>query len=485
MITLKNLHRRTFLRGMLQGSAVVVALPLLDVLLDPHGEALAKPGPDVSAKGGSSDGLPLVFGTWYWPLGLQLGLWAPQEVAAKAAAAMDPSKLFRGVRTVDNKVVPVYYTTNDELAPLAPIMGKFNIFSGTQVLMDGKTIIVHYSSVQAQYTGTISTGETPDTYGRSLDQDIAAFFGTAGVVFPSITVTGDGVSRATWSSPGPSTGMNPPEVSPLALYTKMFGPSYVDPNAATFHPNPSVMVRDSVLSGVADDRQRLMRILPATDRARLDAYFSSLRDLEHQLHAELQKPKPLLACTKPAAPRDQVGSDIKDVQQTSHLFAQLQAHAFSCGLTRVWNTSLTIQQPPVHVAGDPVGNHEHTHEDPVDAKLQYQPKVKWFADQYMGMLTDLVQTLDSIKEGKGTLLDRALIMGVTDHGCARQHSVTQMPLFTAGFANGRVRNGLHVPAPGDTVCRLGLTCQQAVGMPVGSWGTESNNTSKPFSEILV
>ena len=45
MMTLKDLHRRTFLRGVLQGSAVVVALPLLDVFLDPHGESVAKPLP--------------------------------------------------------------------------------------------------------------------------------------------------------------------------------------------------------------------------------------------------------------------------------------------------------------------------------------------------------------------------------------------------------------------------------------------------------
>lgn len=456
MRTLKNLQRRTFLRGMVQGSAVVVALPLLDVFLDSHGEAIAKVHPEAKA----GEGLPTCFGTWYWPLGLSPGLWAPQETGAN-------------------------FKLNEHLQALAPIEGKFNIFSGTQVLMDGKTIIVHYSPVQAQYSGIVSTEQSPSSYGRSLDQNVAAYFGSTGVVVPSVTVTCDGNSRGTWSSPGPSTGMNPPETSPLALYTKLFGPSYVDPNAAVFRPNPTVMVRHSVLSGITDDRQRLMKLLPATDRARLDAYFTSVRDLENQLNAQLEKPKPLPACTKPDAPQEHVSTDIADVARNHHLFVQLQAHAFSCGLTRVWNTAATNQQPPVHKAGDPVGNHEHTHEDPMDQKLQYQPTVKWFCDQYLGMFADLVKTLDSVKEGNGTLLDRVLIMGVTDHGSARQHSVTQLPLLTAGFANGRVRNGVHVVAHGDTACRLGLTCQQAVGVPIGSWGSGSNNTSKPFSEILV
>jgi Protein of unknown function (DUF1552) len=364
-------------------------------------------------------------------------------------------------------------------------MGKFNIYSGTQANMDGKTNIVHFSSVQAQYTGLVSIEESPSSYGRSLDQDVASFFGNAGVLFPSITITSDGNARGSWTSPGPATGMNPPETSPLALYTKLFGPSFIDPNAAVFKPNPTIMVRDSLLSGISEQRQSLMKLLPASDRARLDAYFTSLRDLENQLHAELQKPKPLPACTKPEAPKEHVSTDIVDVAKTHHLFAQLQAHAFSCGLTRVWNTAVTNQQPPVHKAGDPVGNHEHTHEDPLDPKRGYQPTVKWFADQYMGMFTDLVQTLDSVKEGQGTLLDRVLIMGVTDHGSARQHSLTELPQLSAGFANGRVRNGFHVPAPGETACRLGFTVQKAVGMPIGSWGTESNATSKPFTEVLV
>lgn len=459
MRTLKNLHRRSFLRGAVRGSAVIVALPLLDIFLDAHGEAIAKTGSDGSDVKDSA-GLPICFGTWYWPLGLSFGLWEPKETGAN-------------------------FKLNEHLQALAPILGKFNVFSGTQVMMDGKTIIVHYSSVQAQYCGVVSTEQSPASYGRSLDQNVAAFFGNAGVVFPSITVTADGNSKASWSSPGPSTGMNPPELSALGLYTKMFGPSYVDPNAATFHPNPTVMVQHSVLSGISEDRQRLMKLLPASDRARLDAYFTSLRDVENQLYSELQKPKPLPSCTKPDAPQEHVSTDIADVGRTHHLLAELQAHAFSCGLTRVWNMSVTNQQPPIHKAGDPVGNHEHTHEDPMDQKLQYQPTVKWFCDQYLNMFTDLVKILDSVKEGRGTLLDRVLIMGVSDHGSARQHSVTEMPMFTAGFANGRVRNGLHVAARGDTACRLGLTCQQAVGMPIGSWGSDSNTTSKPFAEILV
>lgn len=162
---------------------------------------------------------------------------------------------------------------------------------------------------------------------RSLDQDVLAYFGTGGVVFPSISVTGDVNPRGTWSSPGKATGMNPPEVSPLALYTRLFGPSFVDPNAAEFKPNATVLVQHSVLSGIKDQRQRLAKLLHAADRDRLDAYFTSVRDLENQLNAQLQKPKPLRACSKPEAPADHVSTEIGDVGRE-----QLElATASACG----------------------------------------------------------------------------------------------------------------------------------------------------------
>jgi hypothetical protein len=35
------------------------------------------------------------------------------------------------------------------------------------------------------------------------------------------------------------------------------------------------------------------------------------------------------------------------------------------------------------------------------------------------------------------------------------------------------------------VARVGLTVQQAMGLSLDRWGTESNMTNKPISEIMV
>ena len=50
-----RLSRRTVLRGMLGGAGVALGLPLLDVMLDERGEALANGSP-----------LPTRFGLWWW-----------------------------------------------------------------------------------------------------------------------------------------------------------------------------------------------------------------------------------------------------------------------------------------------------------------------------------------------------------------------------------------------------------------------------------
>ena len=66
------------------------------------------------------------------------------------------------------------------------------------------------------------------------------------------------IASATWSARG-ANGMNPSEISPIALYTRIFGPEFKDPNAAHFVPDPDVMLRHSVLSGVTEQREAWMR----------------------------------------------------------------------------------------------------------------------------------------------------------------------------------------------------------------------------------
>ena len=70
LIRTEPLTRRRVLRGMLNGGAVAVALPLLDCFLNESGTAFAS----------TNAPLPTRFGTWFWGLGMNKTAFIPKIV---------------------------------------------------------------------------------------------------------------------------------------------------------------------------------------------------------------------------------------------------------------------------------------------------------------------------------------------------------------------------------------------------------------------
>ena len=201
---------------------------------------------------------------------------------------------------------------------------------------------------------------------------------------------------------------------------------------ADFKADPAVMVRHSVLSAVTEQRKRLMSAVSASDRQRLDEYFSSVRDLEQKLAFELDRPAPLPACTVPGEGSEDIGSLVEQVERTHRQFAQLLAHALACGQTRIFNLTMGSAFSRLRRPGEVNAYHALTHEEPIDPELGYQPTCKWLGERMMDFFRELVQTLDGIREGEGTLLDRTVVFAFTDHGEARMHSMKRYPILTAG-----------------------------------------------------
>ena len=448
MSAIKNLSRRKVLRGMMGGAAVTVGLPLLECFLNENGTAYADTG----------KALTPCFGTWFFGLGLTPKLWVPKQTGNK-------------------------YTLPDHIGVLAPLQAKMNLYGGMQVFLDGKVNQNHISGAQCQMTGIVT--RTGTEYNTSFDTLIADHIGKRSR-FRSLEVDCMGDRRGSWSARG-DNGKSPAEISPVALYQRIFGPEFRDPNAANFVPDPAVMLRHSVLSAVTEQRQELTQQVSAWDRARLDEYFSSVRDLEQKLQVELEKPAPLPACTVPQKEEEpDIGQLIDQVSKANRQFAQLIAHALACGQTQVFNVSRGSSLSPLRERGQTSGYHQMTHEEPIDPTLGYQVKCKWYAEQQMAMLRDFVQTLDSIREGDGTLLDRTVVYAFTDHGEARLHSMKDYMAFTFGSGAGRMKTGYYLADEGGAATRVGLTIMQAFGLPNSdAWGTETNHVVKPFGEVLV
>ena len=447
------IDRRLFLRGMLNGAAVCVGLPFLDRFLNGNGTAFAN-----GAR------LPVRFGTYFWGLGL--------TDTPTGGTRWVPSKTGR-----DYEIMP-------ELESLKPVKDKVSVFSGFRAIGDGRPNLVHWSGHASILSG-IAPALTGRFDGPSFDTRIADAIGTS-TRFKVIDIDASMSRQPVSYSTRTGNTFATPETTPLALYTRLFGAGFQDPNSDNWKPDPSIMLRQSALSAVKDQRQALMAGVGKADQIKLDQYFTSLRDMENQLAIQLQKPEKCAACTPPAAPKETPRSASVDaVRVNTKTMARLLAMGLACNQTRVFNFVHTAGTSETYIAGQSKIYHQITHDEPIDAKLGYQPETSKLASLVMEALGDFLVELDAIKEGEGTVLDNSLIMAFSDTGYAKIHSIENIPMFLAGRAGGGHKAGQHIHVTGESVTRVSLTAMQLAGAPVGEFGTGAMKTARPITEVIA
>lgn len=443
--------RRSIMRGALKGgAAVAVGIPTLDLFLDGNGEALANGRP-----------LPVRFGTYFWGLGLTD---TPQ-----------------GTRWVPTKRGHGYEIT-PELASIKALKDKVSVFSGFRAIGDGKPNLVHWSGI-----GAIMSGSAPaatNTMDRaSLDTVVADAIGQS-TRFRCLDISPSGkpLSHSTTTGKAFAT----PEISPLALYTRIFGEGFQDPNNSNWKPDPRVMLRQSVLSAVKDQRDALAANVGRADRIKLDQYYTSLREMENQLALQLEKPEYNAACIVPKKPgEERRGASIDIVNENSKAMARLLAMALVCNQTRVFNFVHTAGASETYMPGDSKIYHQYTHDEPTDGELGYQINTSKLAEVVMQAFGDFLTELDAAKEGAGSVLDNSIVLGYSDTGYAKIHSLENIPMFLAGGAGGKHKAGQHIHTTGEPVTRVSLTAMQLAGAPVGEFGAGAMKTSAALTEVLA
>ena len=443
-----DFSRRTALRGLLNGAAVAVSLPLLDVFLDTNGEAMAATGAPV----------PVRFGTWFWGLGVNPNRWFPSVAGPN-------------------------YELKPELAPIKAYQSRINVYGNFSIPLDGAPNLPHVTGGAAIRSGKLLTADR-GLPGESFDVAISDQIGSHSR-FSSLEMSAAGDARNSLSGRG-GGNLNPSEVSALALYQRIFGAGFQDPNSANFTPDPLVMARQSVLSSVTDQRQSLQNALGAADRQKLDQYFTSIRQIENGLSVQLTKPAPLQACVVPGAPPElPANAEIENVMLSHKLMTRLTVMALACDQTRVFNMMFNNGASALTRIGSTVTHHQLTHEEILDNRLGYQPQATYFLTKIMEAWVSFVAEMDSIKEGDRTLLDNSLVFAHSETEFAKFHTIDNIPMMTAGSAGGRMKTGLYVDGQGSPVSRVGLTLQQVMGVPLDRWGGGVLETNKTISEVLV
>src|SRR6476659_4071735 len=122
----------------------------------------------------------------------------------------------------------------------------------------------------------------------SLDQLVAERIGTL-TRFPSLTLAVNGGRSLSWTRTGVAI---PPEGRASAVFNGLFlqgTPAEIDRQVR------EIDAGRSILDVVSEQARSLRKDVGARDRARLDQYYSSVRDLEHRLQESrgwARKPKP-------------------------------------------------------------------------------------------------------------------------------------------------------------------------------------------------
>ena len=443
---MSDFSRRTILRGSLAGLATLLPLPFLDKWVDGNGTAIAATGAP----------LPVRFGTWFWGLGLVAHRWKPTATGAN-------------------------FELTEDLAVFAPYRDSLNVLSGFGLPLDGASNAPHSTGITGIRTGSaaVEGSGAPSFDVRIADQI------SRDARFGSIEIACNGNPATSYSARSAATP-NPSEVDPVALYERLFGAGFADPNATDFKPDINIVLEKSMLSSLTEQRKALMQAVGAGDKARLDQYFTSLRQVENQLAVQLQKPAPAEACSKPERPASMEPSTLlDDVVKKHKVMADLLALGLACNQTRVFNIALTEASSTVRSADNPTGYHQMTHEEPNDPALGYQRECAKFVGRNIAAIGDLLKALSGIKEGDGTLLDRSLVFAHSDVSDAKTHDIVGIPMMTVGKAGGRIRTGFHINGNGEPVSRVGLTMQQLMGVQTGSWGSKSMETSRPITELMA
>jgi hypothetical protein len=448
LIKTDAVDRRRVLRGMMNGAAVTVALPFLDIFLNENGTALAATGAP----------LPSRFGTWFWGLGVDPGIFVPKTVGPLTE-------------------LPA------QMAPLEKVKSYINVFSNFDVLTEGAPNLCHYTGWVALRTGSVpqARGNIP---AATLDTIIADAAG-GGTRFRSLQMAATGQPRDSYSYRS-ADSISSPEISAVDLYRKIFGGDFQDPNSATFTPDPRIMTRKSVLSAVSEKRKDFERDLGAADKARLDQYYTSIREVENRLALQLERPPAAPTCAKPADPRDvPVGLDITQVAARHRAMTDLLAMALVCHQTKIFNMVYSDSGSSLSRQGLEKSHHTLTHEEPVDPATGRQPHSSEFVGNAMTEWGYFVNKLADTPEGDGSLLDHTLVYAHSDCQVAKVHSLASIPMFTAGRLNGKVKAGLHIDGNAQAATRLGLTIQRLMGVAAGSWGTKSMTATQDIGEIVA
>jgi hypothetical protein len=266
-------------------------------------------------------------------------------------------------------------------------------------------------------------------------------------------------SHISWQTPDSPV---PVEVYPSLAWDNLF-------------ENRGSQINVSILDRVKDRAETLSRKVSSNDKAKLDEYLTSVREVEKRVEStrkvkdqsdELAKQK-----NRPAFTMDRPQNGLpEDLRDHAKLMCDIIAIAFQTDRTRV--ASLIISRdlsamyyPFLEVAE---GHHAASHNNLSEG---YERIARFHVSQ----LAYLASKLDSMPEGDGTVLDNSCLMFLSELWIGRLHDNSRLPLVLAGGLGGTLETGrtLNYLKAGDDnrkMCSLYLSIMDRMGIKLDRFG---------------
>lgn len=379
----KSISRRAVLRG----AGISLGLPFLDAM----SPAFA------AAKGGAK-------AKRFVGVSLALGLHGPNLVPQGAGANYKPSRYLKS---------------------LQDIRDEFTIVSGSSHpgVVGGHTAEGSIFSACPNQRGATSRNTI------SLDQLMAKHLGHE-TRFPSLILNTGSSTSPSYTANG---SMIPAESNPMKLFAKLF----VD-DSKKEQDRQADLIRSgrSVMDVIGAEAKSLQRELGTGDREKLDAWFTSVRDLEKRLQgneAWVRRPKPKV---NDGPPRD---IDRNDTISIERAMLDISYLALQTDSTRFVTLHLPGNAKVSKLEGVDEGYHSLSHHGRDDEKLDQLAIVEQAVlNEWAGFLRKLKAAPSG---GNSNLLDETMVLLTSNLGNASSHDNRNMPVL---FAGGGFEHGKHL-----------------------------------------
>jgi hypothetical protein len=223
----------------------------------------------------------------------------------------------------------------------------------------------------------------------------------------------------------------------------------------------------SILDRVKDQAAGLNQQVSGADRAKLDEYLTSVREVEKRVarvRDDGRVPTP-----NPSMKRPDNGLP-EDIREHMRLMCDMIALAFQTDKTRVATLLMCrdlsgLFYPFLNVR---TAHHPTSHEDTSDA---YERVTRY----YVGQLAYLAGRLAAMREGDSTVLDNSCLMFVSNMWSGSKHDSGKLPVLLVGGLGGAISTGrvLDYRERGDAnrkLCGLYLSLLRRMGVKADRFG---------------